>query len=164
MFKARIKKDLKRALREGEKGMVETLRLLLSEIVNREKEKRRRLSEKEDLSPSELKKRSGLTEEEGWEVVSSEVKKRKEAIEEFKKGGREDLVEREEEEREILEDYLPPQMSGEELEEIVEEVVEETGARGLEQMGEVMGKMRKRVKSRASGERVAEAVRRALVS
>jgi hypothetical protein len=85
------------------------------------------------------------------EVLSKEVKLRKEAIEEFKKGNRQDLVEKNEKEIEILYEYLPQQLSEEEIEEIVKQTINEVGANSIRDMGKVMGAIMPKVKGRADG-------------
>lgn len=162
MLRKKIKEELKNALKKREKEVVSTLRLLVSEIINREKDKRYQLSQKEDLSAEELEKRSELTDEEVVEVVASEVKKRKEAMEEFKKAGRSDLFESYQREVEVLKRYLPPQLTDEELKEKVERAVEEMGAFSMKDMGRVMGRVMSEVKGKAGGERVSAFVKKAL--
>jgi uncharacterized protein YqeY len=94
MLKDKIQQDLKTGLREKKEVEVSTLRMLLSAILNKEKEKRYKLSqEKPDLE--DLDKEGQLTDEEIFNVISSEVKKRKEAILGFEKGERKDLAEKE---------------------------------------------------------------------
>lgn len=162
MLRKKIKEELKNALKKREKEVVSTLRLLVSEIINREKDKRYHLSQKEGLSAEELEKRSELTDEEVVEVVASEVKKRKEAMEEFKKAGRSDLFESYQREVEVLKRYLPPQLTDEELKEKVERAVEEMGASSMKDMGRVMGRVMSEVKGKAGGERVSAFVKKTL--
>ena len=104
----KIKRDSEDALREGDFLKVKTLRLFLSAFHNREIE----------LRP----KKQELAEEDVYSVLKTEIKKRKEAIEMFEKGKREDLVSQEKKELEILKKYLPAQISDEELKTVVERV------------------------------------------
>ncbi|MBA1337159.1 MAG: Transamidase GatB domain protein [Firmicutes bacterium] len=85
------------------------------------------------------------------EVLSKEAKLRKEAIEDFRKGNRQDLVEKNEREIEILQEYLPQQLSEEEIEEIVKQTINEVGANSIRDMGKVMGAIMPKVKGRAEG-------------
>lgn len=106
-LKLKIQDDLKSALKEKREIKLSVLRMLSAAIFNREIDKRTRIwKEKPELSAEELKKESRLTDEEIIKVISSEIKKRKEAILLFEKGEREDLVKKEKEEVEVLEKYL----------------------------------------------------------
>jgi len=172
-LKKKIQENLITALKEKKdyyppttlRGEIEvsTLRMLLAAILNKEKEKRYKLSrEKTDLEEKELQKESQLTDEEVIEVISSEAKKRKEAISEFEKGERQDLVEKETKEKEILEKYLPEQLSEEEIQKLVKEAIEKTGAKELKDMGKVMAELMPQVKGRAEGGLVSKIVRDSL--
>ncbi len=106
-LKLKIQDDLKSALKEKREIELSVLRMLSAAISNREIDKRTRIwKERPELSPEELKKESQLTDEEVIKVISSEIKKRKEALLLFKKGKREDLAKKEKEEMEVLETYL----------------------------------------------------------
>jgi len=110
MLKSKIEEDFKSALKEKKEIEVSTLRMLKAAVFNKEKEKRYKLSkEKPDLNGEELEKESQLRDEEVIEVISSEIKKRKESILEFEKGKREDLIKKEKVEMKILQSYLPEQ-------------------------------------------------------
>lgn len=145
MDKQNIKEDLKQSLKEGEQLRVSTLRMLLSAVNNKEKEKQEELSEDE------------IT-----EVVSAEVKNRREAIEKFEQGGREEKAEQERKEMKILKKYLPEQLSEQEIRELVEQTIEEVEAEGMEDMGQVMGKIMPRIKGKAPGDQVNEIVKEKL--
>ncbi len=125
------------------------LRMLSAAMHNRELEKRARTGKPEELS-----------EEEVGAVIRSEVKKRRDAIEEFGKGGRRDLADKEAAELKILEVYLPQELTNEEVEKIVKEVVGSMGELTPKDFGRVMGEVMKRVKGQASGDRVSGAVRK----
>jgi len=175
-LKEKIKEDLKKALKENKEIEVSTLRLLNAVILNKEKEKRYKLSkgksELEDYNPpttsshslrewapKDLEKESQLTDEEVIEVISFEAKKRKESIVEFEKGKRMDLVEKEKKELEILEKYLPEQLSEEEIKKFVQEAIEKTGAKEMKDMGKVMAELMPKVKGRADGSLVSKVVK-----
>lgn len=142
-----IKNDLKISLKKGDYLSQKVLRLLIAEIQKKEKDKRYRLS-KEGVNEKELEEKSRLTEEEVLEIVFREVKKRKEAIIEFQKGGREDLAETEKKELEFLEKYLPPQLSEEEIREEVRKIIQEKEEKNF---GEIMSFLMSKYKGRIDG-------------
>ncbi len=144
-LKESITSDLKQAMLARDKGRTSTLRLLIAAIRNAEIEKRRELSEDELI-----------------EVVNREVRKRKEAIAEFEKGDRPDLVDKEKKELEILKDYLPEQIPVEELRKMIGKLIDETGASSEKDLGKVMSKIMPIVKGRADGKMVNQLVREML--
>jgi len=162
-FKAKIQKDLIQAIKKKEALLASVLRMLLSAILNKEKEKRYKLSkEKSELTEEELEKGSQLTDEEVIEVISSEVKKRKESILEFEKGEREDLVEKEKKELDILQKYLPEQLSEEEIKKLAREAIDKTGAKEIKDMGRAMAELMPSVKGKAEGALVSKIVKELL--
>lgn len=162
-LKDKITADLKNVLKEKNEIRVQTLRLLNSAILNREKEKRHKIAKQEnDLLEKELQEKSELTDEEVLEVIASEAKKRKEAILEFKKGERHDLVKKETEELKILEKYLPAKLSNEELKKLINNAIKETGAKDMKDMGRVMGALMPKIKGRAEASQAAQLVREML--
>jgi len=163
MLKEKIQEDLKLALREKREIELSALRMLISAINNKEIEKRTKIwKEKPELRPQELKKESILTDDEILEVVSSEIKKRKEAILEFEKGKREDLVKKEKAEMEILQKYLPEQLSEDEIKKLVKEVIEKTGAKEIKDIGKVMAELMPKIKGKAEGGLVSKIVKESL--
>jgi uncharacterized protein len=96
------------------------------------------------------------------EVVVREVKKRREAVEEYAKAGREDLAGKERDEAAILTAYLPEQLGEDEITAIIKTAIEDTGALGLNDLGKVMGVVIPQTKGRADGKRVNEIVRELL--
>jgi uncharacterized protein YqeY len=139
------------------------LRLLNSSILNKEKEKRYKISLKKD-NVADLDKASVLGDEEILEVIISEVKKRKEAIIEFEKGNRKDLADKEKKELEILKKYLPEQLSEEEIKELAKEAIKKVGAKEIKDMGKVMAQLMPKVKGRADGSLVSKIVKELLSS
>jgi hypothetical protein len=109
-----------------------------------------------------LDKLSQLTEEEVAGVVLSEVKKRKDAAQEFESGGRPELAEKELKEAELLKKYLPEQMSEEEIRKLVIEAVQKVGATSPQEMGKVMGALMPQLKGRADGSMVQKVVQEEL--
>lgn len=151
-LKGKIQNELQEAVKNREELKSSVLRLLLSAIFNKEKEKRYKLSkQKPEFKEKDLEKESQLVNEEVIEVISSEIKKRKESILEFGKGQRQDLVEKETKEKEILEKYLPEQLSEEEIKKLAKETIEKIGAKEIKDMGKVMAELMPKVKGRADG-------------
>ena len=148
-LKSTIEDAARSALKNRQPELLSTLRMALAAIKNRELEKRTKSGTGE------------LTEEETMAVVKSEVKKRKDAIMEFEKAGRQDLADKEKMERAILEKYLPAEISDEEIEKLLRPVV--AGASAAD-FGRVMGTAMKAVAGRASGDRVSAAVKRMLTT
>lgn len=149
-FKATIAEDTVRSLRAKDERRLTTLRMLSSAIHNREIEKRGKGEAGE------------ITEEDVLGVLRSEAKKRRDAIAEFEKGGRPDLVEKEKQELVILEAYLPAQLDDAAIAATVRSVVAEFGGASVKDFGRVMGEVMKRLKGQASGDRVSSAVREIL--
>lgn len=130
----KIKKDMQKALKERDKTTLSTLRLLLAEVHN-----------------EELRLRRELTEEEIWTLIQRGIKRRKESIEQFDKGGRQDLVDKEEGEAAVLKKYLPPPLSEKELEKIVVDIIAELEVKEKKEMGKVMREVMGRFKGRVEG-------------
>ena len=141
----RFQDDIKIAMKARESEKLEALRFLHSEIKN--------------VGINEGRE---LTDDDALVVVGRLIKQRQESIEQFKKGGREDLVAREEMGINLYREYLPPQLSVEELKAVVAEAVAETSAAGLKDMGKVMKVLMPRVKGLAEGKVVNEVVREQL--
>ena len=141
-LKERLSEETKDALRGGEKVRLGTLRLLSAAVKNKEVELGHELDDEEFL-----------------QVAQKEAKQRRESIEAYEKGGRDDLVAREREELGVLSAYIPAGLSDEELDAIVEETVAAVGATGPGDMGKVMGAVMAKVKGRADGREVQAKVR-----
>ncbi len=150
MLKKDLQNDLNKAVKENNEVSRSTLRMLLAAVSNKEKEKKYKTKEEE------------LTEEELIDVVSSEAKKRKEAIKEFEKGERKDLADKERAELKVLEKYLPEQLSEEEIRGLVEKAVEKTNALEIKDMGKVMAELRPDIKGKADGGEVSRIVKEIL--
>jgi uncharacterized protein YqeY len=140
-LKEKITEDMKIAMKEGEKTKLNLIRMLRSEIRYKEIEKGSELDD------------NGII-----DVLSSAAKKRKESIEEFRKGGREDLAAQEEKELEIIFSYLPEQLSEEELLKLIDESIVEAEAQSSKDVGKVMRVIIPKVKGRADGKRVNQMV------
>ena len=148
----RIHNDCELALRRGEKSTVLALRMLIVALQTRQIEKRG----KGDREP--------LKDEETLEIIIREVKKRKEAAQVFRVGGRADLAEKEESERKILEAYLPPSATDEEITEVVKKAIETVAPSEKKDFGKVMGEAMKSLKGRADGSVIGEKIKELLPS
>ncbi|MGY1437104.1 GatB/YqeY domain-containing protein [Streptomyces reniochalinae] len=149
-LKSRLQDDLTAAIKERDELRSATLRMTLAAIT------------KEEVAGASARE---LSDDEVQKVITREAKKRREAAEAFAGGGRTEQAERERAEGEVLADYLPQQLSDEELETLVAEAVEEarsSGAEGPRAMGAVMKIVNPRVGDRAEGGRVAAAVKKRL--
>jgi hypothetical protein len=133
-----MKSAMRQASADPEQKLVlSTIRLLMSELKN-----------------AEIVKKECLVDDEVIEVVQRQIKRRNEAAEQYRKGDREELAEKEEKEAAVLARYLPEQLSDEELTRLIKEAIEATGATAPKDMGRVMGKLMPQVKGKADGKRV----------
>src|SRR4030042_1013360 len=137
ILKEKISADLKDAMKSGETLRRDTLRMLESMVKNTEIEK--------------MKKEEGLNDAEVLEVISRAVKQRRDSIEQYEKGGRQDLAEKEKKEIEIISAYLPEQLGKDKIREIIKEVITATGASSKADMGKVMGQAMGKLKGQADG-------------
>jgi uncharacterized protein YqeY len=144
-LREKLDEDLKNAIKAKDSLKVSTIRLLKSAIKNAEIAKIKKFSDDEILA-----------------VIQSAIKQRNEAIEEFKKANRNDLVEKEEQERSILQSYLPPQLSVDEIKELIENVIKEIGECTQKDVGKIMGKLMPLVRGKADGKLVNQLVRERL--
>ena len=144
-LRERLHDDTTAAMRSGDALRRDVLRMVQNAIYNTEKAKRVTLSEDEILG-----------------IVVREVKTRRESVEAFRQGGREDLAAKEEAEIAILADYLPQALTDDELRALVEEAVAATGATSARDMGKVMGWLSPRIRGRADGKVASGMVAQAL--
>ena len=140
-----IDDELKDAMRARDAERRDTLRLILNALKNSEKELQRPLSEEEEL-----------------QVLQRERKRRNEAAEAFRAGGREEQAAQEESELAVLEEFMPEPLSEDDLERIVDDAIAETGATSLRDMGRVMADVMPQVAGRADGSAVGQIVREKL--
>lgn len=115
------------------------------------------------IKQKEVDERIELTDDDILDIISKQQKQRKDALAEFKKANREDLVEQTEQEIEILASYLPKQLTDEELKQIVENAIKEVNAQSMKDMGKIMGEVNKIAKGRADGKRINEMVKMLLM-
>lgn len=141
-LKEQLTNDMKEAMKNHEKDRLAVIRMVRGAIRQQEIDGQKELGDEDIIA-----------------VLSKEVKMRKDSMEEFKKGGREDLVEKTQAEIDVLMPYLPAQLSEEEVRELVKAAVEQTGAVTAKDMGKVMGVLMPKVKGRADGKRVNTIVR-----
>lgn len=141
-----VNADIANAMRARETVRLSALRMLKTALTNKGVEKARELDDNE-----------------GLQVIGTLIKQRRDSIEQFQKGGRQDLVDREAAEIVVLEGYLPPPVSEVELSEIIERAVSETGASSPKDMGKVMKAVMGRLSGRtADGRVVSELVKKRL--
>ena len=145
MLKERLLNDLKESMKNKNLIRKNTIQMVRAGILQVEKDKQ-----------------IELTEEQVIEIIAKETKKRKDAQIEFEKSGREDLINQNNEEIAILSEYLPKQLSEEEIEIIVKKVIEETGATTMKDMGIVMKKSKEQIGATADGKTVSEIVKKLL--
>jgi uncharacterized protein len=142
---ARIGDEVKDAMKAGDVERRDALRLILSSLKSAEKELQRPLSDDEEL-----------------QVLQRERKRRIEAAEAFRTGGREDQAASEERELAVLQEFMPEPLSEDELEEIVDDAIAENGATGMSDFGRVMADVMPQVSGRADGSVVSQLVREKL--
>ena len=131
-LKARISDDMKSAMKAGDKDRLKVVRLILAAIKQVEVDKRIELDDAAVLG-----------------VLEKMVKQRRDSVEQFQKGNRDDLAQIELSEIAVLEDYLPEQLSDDELDAMIDEVIGTTGAESIRDMGKVMGAIKAKAAGRA---------------
>lgn len=141
----KLTEDMKSAMKAGEKDRLSTIRLLRGQIKD-----------------AAIDKRADLTAEEELQVLSNAAKKRKESIKIYSEAGRTDLAEKEQRELDVIQSYLPQQLSEEELGKIIDEAISSTNAQTVQDLGKVMGVVIPQTKGRADGKLVSDMVRRKL--
>jgi hypothetical protein len=151
----KINDEIKQAMRDREKLRLQTLRSLINDFKNAGIDKRGKEGLTEEVnSPAEY-----LTDEEMIKLIQSAAKSRRESIEQYAAGGRQDLADNEQAELEILSEFLPKQLDEAELEAIVKAAIDETGASSMADMGGVMKVAQVQIAGRADGKRVSGVVR-----
>ncbi|MCB1827340.1 MAG: GatB/YqeY domain-containing protein [Coxiellaceae bacterium] len=131
-LKERIQEDMKDAMRNKETLRLTTIRMLLAAIKQRE------IDDKIELTDADILK-----------IINKMIKQRQDASEQFIKGDRPELAEKENQEIEILQGYLPEQMSEADIEAVVKKAISETGAASMKDMGKVMGALKSEIEGRA---------------
>lgn len=146
-MKEELLKELKEAMKNKDEIRKNTITLLRSAILQVEKDSQKELSEDEMIS-----------------IVSKEVKKRKDSMDDYRKAGREDIIENLKIEIEILEKYLPEQLTNDEIEEIIEIAINDVGATSAKDMGKVMQNLRPKINGKADGKIVSQIVKEKLAN
>ena len=144
-LKKKMDQEMILAAKAKNKIRLSALRMLKSGLHNREIDLKRELNEAEFL-----------------QLLSAMVKQRKDSIEQFEKGGRTDLVEKEETELKVIQEFMPTPMSETELDAMIAEAIRETGAASLRDMGKVMATLMPKVTGKADGKMVGEKVKACL--
>lgn len=145
MLKEKIQQDVKDALKSGNSQKRMVLSMVISAVKNKE-----------------IEKRSELSDEEMVDVIASEIKKRRDSVAQYEKGGRPELAESEKQEIDILMGYMPEQMSEEEIRAEVQKAISDTGAKDVKEMGKVLGTLMPKVKGKADGQLVSQIVKEEL--
>lgn len=138
-LKERLAEDLKSSMKNKQVVRKNTVQLVRTAILQVEKDKKVTLEDEDIL-----------------EVIAKQLKQRKDSLPEYEKSGREDLISQLKQEMEVLMEYLPKQLSEDELRPIVEEAVKATGAASMKDMGKVMAAVMPKVKGRADGKAISD--------
>ena len=145
MLKEKLLEDLKSAMKEKNTNKKNAVQMVRTAILQIEKDKG-----------------IEVTDEQIIDIIAKEVKKRKDSLADFEKANRQDLIDQINEEIELLEGYLPKQLTDEELEEIVSKIVTEVGATNIKDMGKVMKEAKAQIGARADGKRINERLKKIL--
>ena len=145
MLKEKLLEDLKSAMKEKNTNKKNAVQMVRTAILQIEKDKG-----------------IEVTDEQIIDIIAKEVKKRKDSLADFEKANRQDLIDQINEEIEVLEGYLPKQLTDEELEKIVSKIVTEVGATNIKDMGKVMKEAKAQIGARADGRRINEMVTKIL--
>ena len=140
-LKQKLSDDLKQAMRDGDKVKRSAIRLVMAAIKN-----------------AEIARQAALEDGDILGIIAKEIRQRKESIEAFKQGGRQELADQEEAEMSVLEQYLPQQMSRDEITAEARRIIEEVGAEGIRDKGKVMPLLIARLKGKADGREINEVV------
>ena len=145
MLKEKLLEDLKNCMKEKKEIRKNTIQMVRAAILQVEKD-------------------NGITlqDEKIVDIIAKEVKKRKDSLEDYKKSGRQDIISQVEEEIQILSEYLPEQLSKEELQPIIKQIIEELGASSMKDMGAVMKKAKEKIGAQADGKTINEVVKELL--
>ncbi len=141
-MREKILEDLKQAMKNQDKNLLTVIRMV-----------------KGAMQMEELKVKHPLTDDEVITIISREIKTRKESISEFEKGNRTDLIEKAEQEIHILEQYMPEQLSEEEIDKIIEETFQEVSPKAPNDMGKIMGLLTPKLKGKADMSSVSKKVK-----
>ncbi|MFO8098047.1 MAG: GatB/YqeY domain-containing protein [Salinibacter sp.] len=149
---SRITEDLKQAMRDKDKVRLRTLRSLRAALQNKE------IGQRTDGTETELDEQEALS------VLRKQINQRKDSIEQYEQADRDDLVQNEQDELEVLEAYMPETLSDDDLEAKLQSIVETVGAESMADMGAVMGRAMSELRGRVDGDRVRKKVESLLSS
>ena len=141
----KLQEEMKAAMKSGDKDKISTIRMLISEIKKVQIDSKKELTDEEIIS-----------------ILQKYIKQRKEAYTQYEQAGRKDLAEKELKEIEIVQQFLPPPLSEEELIKIVEDTIQEVGASSIKDMGKVVKAVMDKVKGRAEGSLISKIVKEKL--
>ncbi|MGB3508871.1 MAG: GatB/YqeY domain-containing protein [Microcoleaceae cyanobacterium] len=150
-LKDRITEDIKKAMKAKDKVRLETVRSIKKVILE------------EEVNARGAGKDS-LTEAQEMDILSRVAKQRRDSIEQYTQAGRQELADREAEELAVIEEYLPKQLSDEEVAQVIDEIIARVGASSAKDMGKVMGPVMQQLKGKADGKKVQEMVKAKLNS
>ncbi|NJN03565.1 MAG: GatB/YqeY domain-containing protein [Leptolyngbyaceae cyanobacterium SL_1_1] len=145
-LKEQINEDIKTAMKAKDKIRLETVRSIKKVIIEKE-------------SSVRPQGQDALTEAQELEILTQLAKQRRDAIDQYQQAGREELAEQEAQELAILEEYLPQQLSDEEIAAVIDQLMAETGANSAKDMGKVMGPAMQQLKGKADGKKVQDMVK-----
>ncbi len=145
MLVEQIQKDLREAIKNREKNRIDSLRMLVSNVKNKE-----------------IAKGEELTDQDATQVIQKQVKQHQDSINQFSQAGRTELAEKERAQMEVLKQYLPEPFSREEVSELIEKTINDLDASGLKDLGRVMGKIMPQVRGRFDGKEVNKIAREKL--
>jgi len=145
MLKEKLNEDLKKYMKEKNTLALNTVRLVIAEIKNKE-----------------VEKNSEITDEEILQIIRKQIKMREDSIQQFRSANREDLAEKEAQEREILKNYLPEDLTDEELDKIIQETIKELNASSKKDFGRVIKEVIQKVQGRADNKKISELISKKL--
>lgn len=167
MNKQKLQEELKQSMLAKDATKTSVLRMLLSAINYFEIQKGTELWQKASSPASEAKTGEGhyeATEDDILSVIQNQAKQRRDSIEQFKLAGRQELVDKEQKELDLLKVYLPEQMAEEEITKLVKEAIFQTQSSSIQDIGKVMGALMPKIKGRADGNLVNSIVKKQLTS
>jgi len=168
MLKQKFREELRQTMLARDVLKTSVLRMVISAIGYYEIQKGTELWKRASSPASEADRRGRAgyeaTDEDVLSVIQKEVKQRKDSIEQFQKAGRQELVDKETKELELLQKYLPTQMSEEEIKSLVKETIAKTAASSMSDIGKVMGALMLKVKGKADGAIISKIVKEQLSS
>jgi len=145
MLKEKLLQDLKEAMKEKNELKKNVVQMIRAAVLQVEKDKQIELDDNQII-----------------EIIAKESKKRKDSLPDYEKSGREDLIEKVKQEIEIISEYLPKQLTKEEITKIVAEIIKQTGATSIKEMGAVMKEAKAQIGASADGKSINEVVRELL--